>query len=84
MLFRSICQGQPGFAPHLFPNIIHAADHCLLYTSILEEIRKLPSGASMDQLKDRWYRGPDGSDYHYHQSRYHAFYVQKKVMLRIF
>ena len=39
---------------------------------ILEEIRKLPSGASMDQLKDRWYRGRDGSDYHYHQSRYHA------------
>ena len=37
---------------------------------ILEEIRKLPSGASMDQLKDRWYRGRDGSDYHYHQSRY--------------
>ena len=23
---------------------------------ILEEIRKLPSGASMDQLKDRWYQ----------------------------
>ena len=42
---------------------------------ILEEIRKLPSGASMDQLKDRWYRGRDGSDYHYHQSRYHAFYI---------
>ena len=39
---------------------------------ILEEIRKLPSGASMDQLKDRWYRGRDGSDYHYDQSRYHA------------
>ena len=39
---------------------------------ILEEIRKLPSDASMDQLKDRWYRGRDGSDYHYHQSRYHA------------
>ena len=51
---------------------------------ILEEIRKLPSGASMDQLKDRWYRGRDGSDYHYHPSRYHAFYAQKKVMLRIF
>ena len=48
---------------------------------ILEEIRKLPSGASMDQLKDRWYRGRDGSDYHYHQSRYHAFYAQKKVMV---
>lgn len=46
---------------------------------ILEEIRKLPSGASMDQLKDRWYRGRDGSDYHYHQSRYHAFYAQKKL-----
>ena len=37
---------------------------------ILEEIRKLPSGASMDQLKDRWYQGRDGSDYHYHSSRY--------------
>ena len=40
---------------------------------ILEEIRKLPSGASMDQLKDRWYRGRDGSDYHYHQSRYQFY-----------
>lgn len=39
---------------------------------ILEEIRKLPSGASMDQLKDRWYQGGDGSDYHYHSSRYRA------------
>ena len=39
---------------------------------ILEEIRKLPSGASMDQLKDRWYQGRDGSDYHYHSSRYRA------------
>ena len=45
---------------------------------ILEEIRKLPSGASMDQLKDRWYRGRDGSDYHYHQSRYHAFFMARK------
>ena len=44
---------------------------------ILEEIRKLPSGASMDQLKDRWYRGRDGSDYHYDQSRYRAFYAEK-------
>ena len=47
---------------------------------ILEEIRKLPSGASMDQLKDRWYRGRDGSDYHYHQSRYHAFYGKKAII----
>ena len=39
---------------------------------ILEEIRKLPSGASMDQLKDRWYQGRDGSEYHYHSSRYRA------------
>ena len=39
---------------------------------ILEKIRKLPAGASMDMLKDRWYRGRDGSDYHYDQSRYHA------------
>ena len=51
---------------------------------ILEEIRKLPSGASMDQLKDRWYRGRDGSDYHYHQSRYHAFYAQKKRNISTF
>ena len=51
---------------------------------ILEEIRKLPSGASMDQLKDRWYQGRDGSDYHYHSSRYRACYAQKKVMLRVF
>ena len=54
---------------------------------ILEEIRKLPSDASMDQLKDRWYRGRDGSDYHYHQSRYHydqsryhACYGKKAIM----
>lgn len=39
---------------------------------ILEAIRKLPSGASMNQLKDRWYQGRDGSSYHYDQSRYHA------------
>ena len=26
----------------------------------------------MDQLKDRWYQGRDGSDYHYHSSRYRA------------
>ena len=51
---------------------------------ILEEIRKLPSGASMDQLKDRWYRGRDGSDYHYHQSRYHAFYGKKAIMYPTF
>lgn len=42
---------------------------------ILEEIRKLPSGASMDQLKDLWYQGRDGSDYHYHSSRYRACYA---------
>ena len=47
---------------------------------ILEEIRKLPSGASMDQLKDRWYRGRDGSDYHYHSSRYRACYGKKAIM----
>ena len=51
---------------------------------ILEEIRKLPSDASMDQLKDRWYRGRDGSDYHYHQSRYHAFYGKKEIMYPTF
>ena len=39
---------------------------------ILEAIRKLPSGASMNQLKYRWYQGRDGSSYHYDQSRYHA------------
>ena len=52
---------------------------------ILEEIRKLPSGASMDQLKDRWYQGRDGSDYHYHSVHgIRACYAQKKVMRRIF
>ena len=25
-----IREGQPGFAPHLFPNVIHAADHAEL------------------------------------------------------
>ena len=45
---------------------------------ILEEIRKLPSGASMDQLKDRWYQGRDGSDYHYHsKSRYQGLLWQE-------
>ena len=39
---------------------------------ILKEIRKAAQRCGMDQLKDRWYRGRDGSDYHYHQSRYHA------------
>ena len=29
---------------------------------ILEKIRKLPAGASMDMLKDRWYRGRDGNN----------------------
>jgi hypothetical protein len=38
----------------------------------------------MDQLKDRWYRGRDGSDYHYHQSRYHAFYGKKAIMYPTF
>ena len=51
---------------------------------ILEEIRKLPSGASMDQLKDRWYRGRDGSDYHYDQSRYRACYGKKAIMYPTF
>ena len=27
-----ICQGQPGFAPHLFPNVIHAANHAEFQT----------------------------------------------------
>ena len=51
---------------------------------ILEEIRKLPAGASMDMLKDRWYRGRDGSDYHYDQSRYHACYGKKASMYPTF
>ena len=51
---------------------------------ILEEIRKLPSGASMDQLKDRWYQGRDGSDYHYHSSRYRACYGKKAIMYPTF
>ena len=53
--------------PARIDSYCHAVDE-----PILEEIRKLPSGASMDQLKDRWYQGRDGSDYHYHSSRYRA------------
>ena len=45
---------------------------------------QLARASYRDAVLDRWYRGRDGSDYHYHQSRYHAFYAQKKVMLRIF
>ena len=51
---------------------------------ILEKIRKLPAGASMDMLKDRWYRGRDSSDYHYDQSRYHACYGKKAIMYPTF
>ena len=39
---------------------------------------------SLDRFKSIWYNGRDGSNVHYHASRYHAFYAQKKVMLRIF
>ena len=44
----------------------------------------VPSPLSENQLKDRWYRGRDGSDYHYHQSRYHAFYGKKAIMYPTF
>lgn len=39
---------------------------------ILAAIRSLPSDATMEALKWRWYRGEDGSRSHYDQSRYHA------------
>ena len=39
---------------------------------ILAAIRSLPSDATMEALKRRWYRGRDGSHDHYDQSRYHA------------
>lgn len=39
---------------------------------VLQTIRKLPNGASMEMLKSRWYQGHDGSNDHYDLSRYHA------------
>ena len=39
---------------------------------MLEKIRKLPSGASMERLKRAWYDGSDGSYEHYNWTRYYA------------
>lgn len=39
---------------------------------VLQEVRKLNKGASMTQIKSKWYRGGDGSGYHYDSTRYHA------------
>ncbi len=39
---------------------------------MLEKIRKLPSGTSMERLKSAWYDGSDGSYEHYNWTRYYA------------
>ena len=39
---------------------------------MLERIRKLPTGVSMDRLKREWYEGSDGSYDHYNWTRYYA------------
>ena len=39
---------------------------------MLEKIRKLPTGVSMDCLKREWYEGFDGSHDHYNWTRYYA------------
>ena len=39
---------------------------------MLEKIRKLPTGVSMDRLKREWYEGSDGSYDHYNWTRYYA------------
>lgn len=51
---------------------------------ILAAIRSLPSDATMEALKRRWYRGRDGSRDHYDQSRYHALYGKKAIMYPTF
>lgn len=41
--------------------------------TVLEKIRRMPSNdMSMEQLKRVWYEGSDGSDRHYHWTRYYA------------
>ena len=39
---------------------------------MLEKIRKLPTGVSMERLKEAWYGGGDGSSEHYNWTRYYA------------
>ena len=39
---------------------------------MLEKIRKMPTGMTMEQLKRAWYGGEDGSYEHYHWTRYYA------------
>ena len=39
---------------------------------MLEKIRKLPTGVSMERLKQEWYGGGDGSHDHYNWTRYYA------------
>lgn len=39
---------------------------------VLEKIRSLPSGTSMEKLKELWYEGSDGSYEHYNWTRYYA------------
>lgn len=51
---------------------------------VLQTIRKLPNGASMEMLKSRWYQGHDGSNDHYDLSRYHAVYGKKAIMYPTF
>ena len=42
------------------------------FGKILEKIRKMPTGMTMEQLKRAWYGGEDGSYEHYHWTRYYA------------
>ena len=39
---------------------------------MLEKIRKMPTGMTMEQLKRAWYDGEDGSLEHYNWTRYYA------------
>ena len=39
---------------------------------MLEKIRRMPTGMTMEQLKRAWYDGEDGSLEHYNRSRYYA------------
>ena len=39
---------------------------------MLEKIRRMPTGLTMEQLKQQWYDGLDGSREHYNWTRYYA------------
>lgn len=39
---------------------------------VLEQVRRLPTSASMDQIQRLWYGDCDGSTFHYDGTRYHA------------